>query len=626
MTNPSKRSSFILTLVMIMHLSCSDRAKNEQQDIATIQTFSIDEANREWEKLNQLQGWKFLQETAGTSFENLNDVDNWLLEKTKALFSYPKLIPAEEARKLMDELYHSSYRSSAVEFAEQLLNHPQAESFLIAKGIAAALLMNHYSYLNQLDSIEKYRIEMELGLMVDTTQWLKIEWHNALAKVANLKGNFFEAARNYHHAIDLTDSTQKENLGILHMNLSMMYLNLNHFDGAYTYMQEFLNAFEEDNFPIEYINNIAIIQSKAEDNSGAEKTFKRAIEVAQKTENANLLAQTLSNYANFKSKLGEYEEALKLMAKSDSICKHHEISIGVVINQINRGHVYLHQGEWQAALSELQAAENVMPKFENLSMKIEVYEHLTSVFDSIQNEEKANYYYRLASSSGLKHRGDLPRSVIAEWQLSRERELNLYRTAKLEIQLQQKRLLSYIVGLIASLVVLSFLIYGFMQRRKNEMEKEKLLREKQKIAYDLELKSKELIADSLRNLSIQQTKSLIGEQLQERVEQLPVVHQTRFNSLLKELKMARNDNSMHEFETRFAGVYESFYQQLKAIAPDITPNEIRVSALMRLNLSTKEIAMLTNRTTGTIDNIRSSLRKKLNLDDKRNLQDFLMKM
>jgi DNA-binding CsgD family transcriptional regulator len=81
---------------------------------------------------------------------------------------------------------------------------------------------------------------------------------------------------------------------------------------------------------------------------------------------------------------------------------------------------------------------------------------------------------------------------------------------------------------------------------------------------------------------------------------------------------------LDEFETRFTGVYEEYYEKLIKLAPELTPNELRICALMRLNISTKEIALLTNRTIGTVDNTRSSIRKKLNMNEEINLQEFLL--
>ena len=82
--------------------------------------------------------------------------------------------------------------------------------------------------------------------------------------------------------------------------------------------------------------------------------------------------------------------------------------------------------------------------------------------------------------------------------------------------------------------------------------------------------------------------------------------------------------SINEFETRFTGVYEQYYEKLKNLAPELSPNDLRICALMRLNISTKEIALLTNRTAGTVDNTRSSIRKKLKLEDDTNLQEYLL--
>jgi len=43
-----------------------------------------------------------------------------------------------------------------------------------------------------------------------------------------------------------------------------------------------------------------------------------------------------------------------------------------------------------------------------------------------------------------------------------------------------------------------------------------------------------------------------------------------------------------------------------------------------LHISSKEMAILTNRTQGTIDNTRSVIRKKLQLDDHVNLQEYIL--
>ena len=145
----------------------------------------------------------------------------------------------------------------------------------------------------------------------------------------------------------------------------------------------------------------------------------------------------------------------------------------------------------------------------------------------------------------------------------------------------------------------------------------------QRLAFDLELKSKEQLLDSLKNISIENTKKQIKEDLQAVLNQLPQVHKEKFSEFKRSLNASNSSGFLDEFEARFTGVYEDFFTKIKSIAPDLTPQEIKICALMRLNISTKEMATLTNRTVGTIDNTRSNIRKKLNLDDSTNLQQFL---
>jgi DNA-binding CsgD family transcriptional regulator len=133
-----------------------------------------------------------------------------------------------------------------------------------------------------------------------------------------------------------------------------------------------------------------------------------------------------------------------------------------------------------------------------------------------------------------------------------------------------------------------------------------------------------LVSESLKNISIQNTKEDLLNQLEVIIQDLPKIHQARFEQIKQTLKRLKPSSMLDEFETRFTGIYDDYYDKLKIVAPELTPNELRICALMRLNISTKEIAMLTNRTIGTVDNTRSAIRKKLKLEEETNLQEFLL--
>ena len=92
------------------------------------------------------------------------------------------------------------------------------------------------------------------------------------------------------------------------------------------------------------------------------------------------------------------------------------------------------------------------------------------------------------------------------------------------------------------------------------------------------------------------------------------------------LQKTPQDEIWEEFEVRFKQVYSTFYEKLRIDFPDLTPSELKLCALLRLNLSTKEICELSGQRPSSLDVARYRLRKKLGLSNSPvNLVTFLSK-
>jgi DNA-binding NarL/FixJ family response regulator len=77
------------------------------------------------------------------------------------------------------------------------------------------------------------------------------------------------------------------------------------------------------------------------------------------------------------------------------------------------------------------------------------------------------------------------------------------------------------------------------------------------------------------------------------------------------------------FNTYFEEVNEDFFNRIKEIHPDLSPRELHLSAYIRMNLATKEIAALLNITARGVEISRYRLRKKLCLSRETNLSVYL---
>ncbi|TLX70587.1 hypothetical protein E9993_22005 [Labilibacter sediminis] len=85
-------------------------------------------------------------------------------------------------------------------------------------------------------------------------------------------------------------------------------------------------------------------------------------------------------------------------------------------------------------------------------------------------------------------------------------------------------------------------------------------------------------------------------------------------------------NDWKKFELNFDQVHEDFLKKLRTKYPSLTPKEVRLAAYLRMNMSSKEIALLQNVTSRSVEVSRYRLRKKMDLDRSINLVDYLSKL
>lgn len=84
------------------------------------------------------------------------------------------------------------------------------------------------------------------------------------------------------------------------------------------------------------------------------------------------------------------------------------------------------------------------------------------------------------------------------------------------------------------------------------------------------------------------------------------------------------DTDWEHFQFHFDRVHGDFTNRFKAAFPALSPQEIKLSAYLRMNLSSKEIAQLLNISVRGVEISRYRLRKKIQLDRATNLQDYIL--
>src|SRR5690606_10190657 len=86
------------------------------------------------------------------------------------------------------------------------------------------------------------------------------------------------------------------------------------------------------------------------------------------------------------------------------------------------------------------------------------------------------------------------------------------------------------------------------------------------------------------------------------------------------------DRDWEDFKKYFESVHNNFFTALKEQYPDLTPTDLKMCALIRLNLSMKEMATVLGISPESVKTSRYRLRKKLGLEHEENLLSFMFEM
>ena len=154
-----------------------------------------------------------------------------------------------------------------------------------------------------------------------------------------------------------------------------------------------------------------------------------------------------------------------------------------------------------------------------------------------------------------------------------------------------------------------------------QSEKEIIKIKNEQLELDNKNKGKELAASTMSIIKKNELLTTIKKELntidnQESVK--PVI-----NIIDKSLK--KNDD-WELFQEAFNNADSNFLKNVKAIHPSLSPNDLKLCAYLRLNLSSKEIAQLLNISPRSVEIKRYRLRKKLDLNHEDNLVNYILGM
>lgn len=341
------------------------------------------------------------------------------------------------------------------------------------------------------------------------------------------------------------------------------------------------------------------------------------------------------HYQSALQELGTSTQTLRILNDHGNIDSLH---YGFYLIQSAKAEIALNQ--IQIALKHLALAQRNLKQspialIEYYGTLSEAYENLGKselAIESLRQQQLLNQQISVGKSRVNSHVHDLVN--LQQKRIERERNLlALLIESEREVNSLKVILISSTAILLLIAVIIAFYSYRRQQTKKRE------LLEVESNLTKLKLENKSLESRQLKEVLNHKNQDLVDfaiaitrkqEFTNELLDKLDQISQTGESSPqdIKDLKnyikfQLQVDSNLKVFQENIAKINHEFMAKLKERYPDLSPSEQQMCALLRLKLSTKEIATVKNISPASVKVMRHRLRKKMDLNSEINLSEFL---
>jgi DNA-binding response OmpR family regulator/DNA-binding CsgD family transcriptional regulator len=147
--------------------------------------------------------------------------------------------------------------------------------------------------------------------------------------------------------------------------------------------------------------------------------------------------------------------------------------------------------------------------------------------------------------------------------------------------------------------------------------------EEDRLNTELEYHKKELAIAALHLANYQKRNE---EMLVEIKRLIPYINKEGMEivrKIISDNKSNYENDFLNIFETQFRDVHAGFYERLDNLHPELTPTEKKICTFLKMNLNTKEIAVLLLSTPASIEVTRARIRKKIGLEHFQSLTEYV---
>jgi tetratricopeptide (TPR) repeat protein len=434
-------------------------------------------------------------------------------------------------------------------------------------------------------------------------------------------------------------------LATLHNNIGNVCMGNKDEETAVTYYQKALRYFTElkdTNGMAMVHNNIGLALKTPEQDAEALQHFQLAVEGYRALNYPAGEAKVLTNIGSIYVNEGRFAEAESLHTKALQIGTEMNDQGEVCVAHLKLAELYLKTDRFVEAIAEANASLDAGRGSGALLQEANAEEILAIAYEKSGDANHALQHLKLQKSLNDSIFNLGKSRTIAEMKLKFDSEI---KDKALENFAQSQKLdrLTKIALAIALVCILAigFLIYlrqrSIIRREQTLLQKDRVLHDAQQALAQAEFKAVELEKTRLREEIDYKSREITNlamnivrrnDLLEVLDRELKVLRKGADEQKLKELSILVSqtlslENERKEFQIFVQEAQQNFFLRLEQTYPELSIKEKRLCAMIKLGLSSKEIAAVFNIENSSVEIARHRLRKKLGIDPNASLKEFL---
>ena len=414
-------------------------------------------------------------------------------------------------------------------------------------------------------------------------------------------GFLLEAAKIFE------ERNQSANLAKAYQSLAFNFYQLADFESQEFYLLKQIEIDQAMGNRLSLIgayNNLGVSYNKRDSLDKALFYYGLAYQELTVLKNPFLTAQNLTNRANIFEKLGNYPAAERLFLACQQLSDQHGITYGILLSNLNLGNLYRMMKKYSLSEVNLNQALSLAKLLKLKKEEALVFERLAWLERDRGAFQKA--YENLSLNKSLKGslENESVRNAANELKMKsesekKENEINSLSNDKLP-QL-------YFMALIGVFVLMLLLVI-YWWKNKNQLIHIKLaLAENLNQVKEeaLRLREKEILQQTMEKVNLKDQMEELVREINEGNSQEKIKTQVR--------TIAIKQSPWNDLVEKFKLLQPEFIEKLTTSYPQLTQNDIELCSLIKLNLSTKEIAQILRITDQSVRTKKYRLLKKLEL-------------